>query len=104
MVNSQALRLVPGVRVTRLPADLERETFVLSGCLARSIPHGQETRMASGTADKAKGAVKEAVGKVTGDKRTEAEGKTDQVKGKVKNAADDVAEKAKGARDSLKKE
>jgi uncharacterized protein YjbJ (UPF0337 family) len=60
--------------------------------------------MASGTADKAKGAVKEAVGKVTGDKRTEAEGKTDQVKGKVKNAADDVAEKAKGARDSLKKE
>jgi uncharacterized protein YjbJ (UPF0337 family) len=60
--------------------------------------------MASGTADKVKGAVKEAVGKVTGDKRTEAEGKTDQVKGKVKNAADDVAEKAKGARDSLKKE
>ena len=30
--------------------------------------------MASGTADKAKGVVKEAVGKATGDKRTEAEG------------------------------
>ena len=60
--------------------------------------------MASGTADKAKGAVKEAVGKVTGDKRTAAEGKTDQVKGKVKNAADDLAEKAKGTRNSLKKE
>jgi uncharacterized protein YjbJ (UPF0337 family) len=59
--------------------------------------------MASGAADKAKGAVKETVGKVTGDKRTEAEGKTDQVKGKVKNAADDAAETAKGARDSLKK-
>jgi uncharacterized protein YjbJ (UPF0337 family) len=97
-----------GIAPIRLPSSAswrrERATFVLSGCLARLIPHGQETRMASGTADKAKGAVKEAVGKVTGHKRTEAEGKTDQVKGKVKNAADDVAEKAKGARDSLKKE
>ena len=60
--------------------------------------------MASGTADKAKGVVKEAVGKVTGDKRTEAEGKTDQAKGKVKNAANDVTKKAKGAKDSLTKE
>ena len=60
--------------------------------------------MASGTADKAKGVVKEAVGKLTGDKRTEAEGKTDQVKGKVKNAPDNVAEKVKGVKDSLKSE
>jgi len=60
--------------------------------------------MSSGTVDKAKGAVKEAAGKLTGDKRTEAEGKTDQAKGKVKNAADDVTESAKGARDSLKRD
>ena len=59
--------------------------------------------MASGTADQAKGVVKEAVGKATGDKRTEAEGKTDQVKGKVKNATDDVTEAAKGVKDSLTK-
>jgi uncharacterized protein YjbJ (UPF0337 family) len=59
--------------------------------------------MASGTADKVKGAVKEATGKVTGDKRTEAEGKTDQAKGSVKNAADKASESAKGVRDSLKK-
>ena len=59
--------------------------------------------MAFGTTDKAKGVVKEVVGKVAGDKRTEAEGKTDQVKGKVKNADDDVSAKAKGAKDSLKK-
>ncbi len=59
--------------------------------------------MASGTADKVKGAVKEAVGKVTGDKRTEAEGKTDQVKGSVKNATDNASEAAKGVRDSLRK-
>lgn len=59
--------------------------------------------MASGTVDKVKGAAKEAVGKVTGDKRTEAEGQTDQVKGKAKNATDNVTESAKGVRDSLKK-
>ena len=58
----------------------------------------------SGTTDKIKGAVKEGVGKVTGDRRTETEGKTDQVKGDVKNAARDVSDAAKGARDSLRKE
>ena len=60
--------------------------------------------MASGTADNIKGTVKEAVGKVTGDKRGEAEGKTDQVKGDVKDATGNVGEAAKGVRDSLKKE
>jgi uncharacterized protein YjbJ (UPF0337 family) len=58
--------------------------------------------MASGTADKVKGAVKDTVGKVTGDRRTEAEGKTDKVKGDAKNATDNVTEGAKGVRDSLK--
>ena len=55
-----------------------------------------------GTTDKVKGAIKEGVGKVTGDRRTEAEGKTDQAKGDVKNAGHDVKEAAKGVRDSLK--
>ena len=55
--------------------------------------------MASGTVDKIVGTVKEAVGKVTGDQRTEAEGKTDQAKGEVKNATDNVTETAKGVRD-----
>ena len=58
----------------------------------------------AGTKDKVKGALEEAAGKVTGDRRTEAEGKTDQAKGKVKNAASDVKESAKGVRDSLKDE
>jgi uncharacterized protein YjbJ (UPF0337 family) len=56
----------------------------------------------AGTTDKVKGAVKEGAGKLTGDKRTEAEGKTDQAKGKAKNAAGKVKEGAKGVRDSLK--
>ena len=41
----------------------------------------------AGTTDKVKGAVKEGAGKLTGDKRTEAEGKTDRAKGAVKGAA-----------------
>jgi len=57
--------------------------------------------MASGTADKIVGTVKEAAGKLTGDRRTEAEGRTDRVKGDVKNATDNVSEAAKGVRDSL---
>ena len=57
-----------------------------------------------GIGENIKGTVKEAVGKVTGDKRSEAEGKTDQVKGDAKNATDNVTEKAKGVADSLKKE
>ena len=56
----------------------------------------------AGTTDKVKGSVKEAVGKATGDRRTEAEGKTDRAKGEAKNAARDVKETAKGVRDSLK--
>jgi uncharacterized protein YjbJ (UPF0337 family) len=56
----------------------------------------------AGTTDKVKGSIKEAAGKMTGDRRTEAEGKADQAKGKVKNAAREVKETAKGVRDSLK--
>jgi uncharacterized protein YjbJ (UPF0337 family) len=57
----------------------------------------------AGTTDKIKGAVKEGAGKLTGDKRTEAEGETDQAKGDVKDAARDVKDAAKGARDSIAK-
>ena len=59
--------------------------------------------MASGTGDKIKGNIKEAAGKVSGDKRLEAEGKTDKAKGDVKKAAGDVSESAKGVRDSISK-
>ncbi len=57
----------------------------------------------SGTADKVKGAVKDTAGKVTGDKRLEAEGKADKAKGHVKDAVHDAKEGVKGAADSLKK-
>ena len=58
----------------------------------------------AGEMDKAKGSVKEAAGKLTGDKRTEAEGKTDKAKGEVKDKAHSAKESAKGVGDSLKKD
>jgi uncharacterized protein YjbJ (UPF0337 family) len=60
--------------------------------------------MASGTTDKIKGTVKDVAGQATGDKRTEAEGKTDKAKGDAKNAASDLKNSVKGAADSLKKD
>jgi uncharacterized protein YjbJ (UPF0337 family) len=45
---------------------------------------------AKNTAEKAKGKVKEGVGKVTGDESLEAEGHADQAKGDLKNAGEKV--------------
>jgi uncharacterized protein YjbJ (UPF0337 family) len=46
-----------------------------------------------GSAEQAKGKVKEFAGKVTGDSKTEAEGKADQLKGKVQNAVGGIKDK-----------
>ena len=48
-----------------------------------------------GAADKAKGAVKDAAGKVTGDKELQSEGKMDKAKGDLHNAAGDVKDAVK---------
>ena len=48
-----------------------------------------------GAADKAKGAMKEAAGKMTGDAKLTAEGKMDKAKGAMKNAVG-------GARDAVR--
>jgi uncharacterized protein YjbJ (UPF0337 family) len=49
-----------------------------------------------GSAEQAKGKVKEWAGKATGDKKTEAEGKGEQVKGKVRNAFGGLKDAARG--------
>lgn len=51
---------------------------------------------------KVKGRMKEAVGKLTGNERLQAEGRTDQAKAKVREAAHNVRERAAGIVDSLK--
>ena len=43
-----------------------------------------------GAADKAKGAVKDTAGKLTGDRELQKEGKLDKAKGDLHNAAGDV--------------
>lgn len=48
-----------------------------------------------GMADKAKGSMKEAAGKLTGDAKLQAEGKADKAAGSVKNAIG-------GAKDTLR--
>jgi uncharacterized protein YjbJ (UPF0337 family) len=47
----------------------------------------------SGLGDKVSGNVKEGVGKVTGDKQTETEGKADKVMGNVKEGVADAKDK-----------
>jgi uncharacterized protein YjbJ (UPF0337 family) len=49
-----------------------------------------------GSAHQAKGAVKEAAGKVTGDAKLEAEGKSEKVAGKVQNAAGGLKDALRG--------
>ena len=48
-----------------------------------------------GAANQAKGAIKQAAGKVTGDTKLQAEGAADKAKGKVQNAVG-------GAKDALR--
>lgn len=43
-----------------------------------------------GAADKAKGAIKDTAGKLTGDKEMQAEGKIDKAKGSAHNAAGNI--------------
>ena len=60
------------------------------------MEHIMDKEHVKGVADKAKGAIKETAGKVTGDKSLEAEGKMDKAKGAVHSALGDV-------KDALKK-
>ena len=49
-----------------------------------------------GSAEQAKGAMKEAAGKVFGDKKLETEGKADKAAGKVQNAIGGLKDAVRG--------
>ena len=51
-----------------------------------------------GSAQQAKGAVKEAAGKVTGDAKLQAEGKADKTAGKIRNAIGGLKDILRGKR------
>jgi uncharacterized protein YjbJ (UPF0337 family) len=50
----------------------------------------------NGSAEQAKGAVKETAGKIFGDKKLETEGKTDKAAGKVQNAIGGLKDAVRG--------
>ena len=50
----------------------------------------------AGSAQQAKGKVKEAVGKITGDAKLEAEGKSEKAAGKVQNAVGGLKDTLRG--------
>jgi len=50
-----------------------------------------------GAADKAKGAVEDVAGKLTGDKKLQAEGKLDKAKGAARSALGDAKDAARDA-------
>ena len=50
----------------------------------------------TGSAEQAKGAVKETVGKILGDKKLETEGKADKAAGKVQNAIGGLKDAVRG--------
>ena len=52
-----------------------------------------------GAADKAKGAIKDTAGKVTGDKELQSEGKIDKAKGDLHNAAGNVKDAVRSQTD-----
>jgi uncharacterized protein YjbJ (UPF0337 family) len=49
-----------------------------------------------GSAEQAKGKIKEVAGKMTGDSKLEAEGQADQVKGKVQNTSGGIKDSLRG--------
>jgi uncharacterized protein YjbJ (UPF0337 family) len=48
-----------------------------------------------GAADKAKGSIKDAAGKLTGDTKLQTEGKVDKLKGEMHNVAGDIKDAAR---------
>ena len=51
----------------------------------------------AGSARKAKGSIKEAIGKVTGDSKTQAEGAAEKAEGRAQNAAGGVKDTVRRA-------
>ena len=64
--------------------------FAPTGALMQRRTRIMDKDRIAGAAKQAKGAVKEAAGKLTGDAKLESEGKADKVAGKIQNAVGGV--------------
>jgi uncharacterized protein YjbJ (UPF0337 family) len=90
------------VNPPRQKSNATRSHLIRSGFANRNrSPENQELIMdkdrVEGAAHQAKGSVKEAVGKMTGDKKTQASGASEKAAGKVQNTAGGVKDAAKDA-------
>jgi uncharacterized protein YjbJ (UPF0337 family) len=56
-----------------------------------------------GTAQKAEGSVKDAVGKIIGDEKLQAEGKADKVEGAGRQSVGDIKDAGRGVADAVKR-
>ena len=69
-------------------------------CSIRKSEEPMDKEHIKGAADMVKGAVKDTVGKVTGDTKMQAEGKLDKAKGSARNVVGDVKDAARDATDN----
>jgi uncharacterized protein YjbJ (UPF0337 family) len=70
----------------------------LAGCLMYQAKERiMDREHVKGAADKVKGAVKDAAGKVTGDRNLQTEGKLDKAKGAAHNVAGDAKDAVRKA-------
>jgi uncharacterized protein YjbJ (UPF0337 family) len=98
--NCLCCDLAAGMR--RPPRRRPSEWNVLRAEPFLSRSHNQEEKIVDkehvkGAADKAKGAVKDALGKITGDKKMQVEGKVDKAKGAAHEAVGDFKDAARQA-------
>lgn len=73
---------------------MPNEIFVTLALIERRS-HMDKDRI-KGSARQAKGTVKEVIGKVTGDAKLAAEGKSEKVAGKIQNAVGGLKDKLRG--------
>jgi len=67
-------------------------------CLAKRIFNMDDDRIA-GAAKQVKGSVKEAIGKITGDSKTQAEGTAEKTAGKIQNTVGNAKDTLRDAAD-----
>jgi uncharacterized protein YjbJ (UPF0337 family) len=77
--------------------ELRPEGGVFSSEFQPHEEHTMDKDRINGAANQAKGAVKEAAGKVTGDAKLQTEGKADKIKGKAQNAIGGIKDAARDA-------
>jgi uncharacterized protein YjbJ (UPF0337 family) len=82
-------------RNTEIDGGFKRERACRPPMGARSKEAIMDKEHVKGAADKAKGAVKDAAGKLTADKELQAEGKMDKAKGSAREALGDAKDAVK---------